>query len=177
MQPVRMESLVVTVIGKDRPGLVESVSAVVEANGGSWVESRMSRLAGEFAGILRVSVPGDQADTLTKGLESLESDGLRVVVERGVEEAEAEGYLIVLELIGSDRPGIVHKISEALADRNVNVDELNTECDGAPWSGDTLFKATARLRAPNDLDLDQLREGLEAIAGDLMVDITIGEAE
>ena len=177
MQPVRMESLVVTVIGKDRPGLVESVSAVVEASGGSWVESRMSRLAGEFAGILRVSVPGDRADALTERLEALESGGLRVVVERGVEEDPVEGYPIVLDLIGSDRPGIVHKISEALAARNVNVDELNTECDGAPWSGDTLFKATARLRAPKDLDLDQLREGLEAIAGDLMVDITIGEAE
>ena len=144
-----MESLVVTVIGKDRPGLVESVSAVVEEHGGSWVESRMSRLAGEFAGILRVSVPADRADGLTKAL----------------------------ELVGSDRPGIVHKISEALAARGVNVDELNTECEGAPWSGGTLFKAMARLRAPKALDLDQLRESLEAIAGDLMVDISIGEAD
>jgi glycine cleavage system regulatory protein len=172
-----MESLVVTVIGKDRPGLVESVSATVEAHGGSWVESRMSRLAGEFAGILRVSVPAAQADVLSEALEALRADGLRVVVERGVEEQVEEGHLIVLELIGGDRPGIVHKISEALAARGVNVDELNTECEGAPWSGDTLFKAMARLRAPKGLDLDQLREGLEAIAADLMVDISIGEAE
>lgn len=172
-----MESLVVTVIGKDRPGLVESVSAVVEDHGGSWVESRMSRLAGEFAGILRVSVPAAQADGLASALEALKAGGLRVVVERGFEESDEEGHVIVLELIGSDRPGIVHKISEALAARGVNVDELNTECDGAPWSGDTLFKAMARLRAPQSLDLDQLRESLEAIAGDLMVDITIGEAE
>jgi glycine cleavage system regulatory protein len=172
-----MESLVVTVIGKDRPGLVELVSAVVEEHGGDWVESRMSRLAGEFAGILRVSVPAAQADTLSKALEGLRSEGLRVVVERGVEETVQEGHVIVLELIGSDRPGIVHKISEALAARGVNVEELNTECDGAPWSGDTLFKAMARLRAPRALDLDQLRESLEAIAGDLMVDISIGEID
>ena len=172
-----MESLVVTVIGKDRPGLVESVSAVVEAHGGSWVESRMSRLAGEFAGILRVSVPAAQADALSGALEALRAGGLRVVVERGFEETAEEGHLIVLELIGSDRPGIVHKISEALAARGVNVDELNTECEGAPWSGGTLFKAMARLRAPKGLDLDQLRESLEAIAADLMVDISIGEAD
>lgn len=172
-----MESLVVTVIGKDRPGLVESVSAVVEEYGGSWVESRMSRLAGEFAGILRVSVPTTKADELARALEGLEAGGLRVVVERGVEESSDEGRLVELELIGGDRPGIVHKISEALAARNVNVDELDTECEGAPWSGDTLFKARARLRAPKGLDLDQLREGLEAIASDLMVDITMGELE
>ncbi len=170
-----MESLVVTVIGKDRPGLVESVSAKVEAHGGSWVESRMSRLAGQFAGILRASVPAANVDALTKSLEALRSDGLRVVIERGFEEAPEEGHVILLDLIGSDRPGIVHKISEALAARGVNVDELDTECDGAPWSGDVLFKAKARLRAPQSLDLDQLRESLEAIAHDLMVDITIGE--
>jgi len=172
-----MESLVVTVIGKDRPGLVESVSAAIERQGGSWVESRMSRLAGQFAGILRASVPAERVDALSEALEGLRSDGLRVVIERGVEEAVQEGYVIVLELIGSDRPGIVHKISEALAARGVNVDELNTECEGAPWSGDTLFKAMARLHAPKTLDLDQLRESLEAIASDLMVDISIGEAD
>jgi glycine cleavage system regulatory protein len=172
-----MESLVVTVIGKDRPGLVESVAAAIEAQGGSWVESRMSRLAGQFAGILRASVPAANVDALSGALEALRSDGLRVVIERGVEESVDEGYAIVLELIGSDRPGIVHKVSEALAARGINVDELNTECDGAPWSGEALFKARAKLRAPQTLDLDQLRESLEAIAGDLMVDISIGEAD
>lgn len=172
-----MESLVVTVIGKDRPGLVESVSAVVEEHGGNWLESRMSRLAGEFAGILRVSVPADTAEALSEALRALHVEGLHVVVERGVEDAVEEGHMIVLELVGNDRPGIVHKISEALAARGVNVDELSTECEGAPWSGDTLFKAMARLRAPRALDLDQLRASLEAIAGDLMVDISIGEAD
>ncbi|MDH3199914.1 MAG: hypothetical protein OEM15_03370 [Myxococcales bacterium] len=172
-----MKSLVVTVIGKDRPGLVESVSAAVEAHGGSWVESRMSRLAGQFAGILRVSVPAANVDALTEALEALRSDGLRVVIEHGFEGSPEGGHVILLDLIGSDRPGIVHKVSEALAARGVNVDELDTQCDGAPWSGDTLFKAKARLRAPESLDVDQLRESLEAIASDLMVDITIGEPE
>ena len=172
-----MESLVITVIGKDRPGLVESIAAVIEAQGGSWVESRMSRLAGQFAGILRASAPAANVDALSEALEALRSDGLRVVIERGIEEPVEEGYAIALELIGSDRPGIVHKISEALADRGINVDELSTECDGAPWSGDTLFKAKAKLRAPQTLDLDELRHSLEAIAGDLMVDIILGEPD
>ena len=172
-----MESLVVTVIGEDRPGLVQSVSAAVESHGGSWVESRMAHLAGHFAGILRASVPSENVEALTEALQALHAGGLRVAVERGFEADTEEGAVILLDLIGSDRPGIVHKISEALAARGVNVDELDTQCDGAPWSGDALFKATARLRAPRDLDLDQLRESLEAIAGDLMVDITIGQPE
>ncbi|MEM7435268.1 MAG: ACT domain-containing protein [Myxococcota bacterium] len=169
-----MESLVVTVIGKDRPGLVESVSAAIESHGGSWVESRMAHLAGHFAGILRASVPDSSVDGLTAALQALVHDGLQVTIERGFSASPEEGNLILLELIGSDRPGIIHKISEALAARGVNVDELDTQCEGAPWSGDALFKATARLRAPRSLDIDQLREGLEAIAADLMVDITLG---
>lgn len=169
-----MESLVVTVIGRDRPGLVESVSAAVEAHGGSWVESRMARLAGNFAGILRASVPEAQAESLTSALNALRAEGLQVTVERGIVADVEDASVVTLELIGGDRPGIVHKISEALAAKGVNVDELDTECDGAPWSGDALFKARARLHAPKGLDLDELREGLEAIANDLMVDLTLG---
>ena len=172
-----MESLVVTVIGKDRPGLVESVSAVIEDAGASWVESRMAHLAGHFAGILRASVPAEKVEALTDSLQGLTASGLRVAVERSFEASEPRGNILCLELIGSDRPGIVHKVAEALATRNVNVEELETECDGAPWSGDALFKAKARLRAPANLDLGQLRDSLEAIAADLMVDITLGEPE
>ncbi|MEM8608707.1 MAG: ACT domain-containing protein [Myxococcota bacterium] len=169
-----MESLVITIIGKDRPGLVESVSAAVDSHGGSWVESRMARLSGHFAGILRASVPEAQTEALSKSLSALVSEGLQVTVERGFASDVQDANVVLLELIGSDRPGIVYKISEALAAKGVNVDELDTECDGAPWSGDALFKARARLHAPKGLDLEELREGLEAIAGDLMVDITLG---
>ena len=49
-----MTDLVLTLIGPDRPGLVEAVAEVVAAHGGNWLESRMARLAGKFAGILRI---------------------------------------------------------------------------------------------------------------------------
>ena len=92
-----------------RTGLGLSIShGIVEEHGGSWVESRMSRLAGEFAGILRVSVPSANVDALSSGLEGLRTGGLRVVVERGVEESPDEGTVVLLELVGGDRPGIVH---------------------------------------------------------------------
>ena len=95
------------------------------------------------------------------------------MVEHGYEEAPTDQPRVHLELIGSDRPGIIRKISHALAERRVNVEELRTECDGAPWSGDTLFKASAELRVPTNLDLDDLRADLEEIAHDLMVDIKL----
>jgi glycine cleavage system regulatory protein len=172
-----IESLVLTLIGDDRPGLVEALSRVVARYGGNWEGSRMSRLGGKFAGILLVSVPGERADELTGALGQLATEGLRVVVERSVRPAlSGEERLLALELIGQDRPGIVRQISEALASRGVNVEDLVTGCSSAPMSGEILFCARARLRAPATAQLDELRSALEALANDLMVDLTLAEA-
>src|SRR5271155_4806776 len=112
MQP----SLVMTVIGQDRPGLVESVAALVADHGGNWLESRMSRLGGQFPGILRVEVPGERQAALADALKGLESRGLTVVVHPDHSHPPAPGaQLKLLEIVGQDRPGIVNQISRALA--------------------------------------------------------------
>ena len=84
--------------------------------------------------------------------------------------------LIQLQLIGTDRPGIVRDISSALASHGVNVEELSTEVGDAPWSGETVFRASARLRIPNALLITDLQEAMEQIAHDMMVDIELKEA-
>lgn len=170
-----MQSLVLTVIGPDRPGLVERVSEVVAGHGGSWQESRMVRLAGRFAGVLRVAVPDDRVAAVEAGLARL--DGLRIGVETSLPDDESAdiGRSLALELVGQDRPGIVHDISEALALHGVNVIELRTECRSAPMSGDLLFHANARLSVPAAVAIDALSDRLEKIANDLMVDIRIEE--
>lgn len=167
-------SLVLTVIGPDRPGLVEALSQSVASHDGNWLESRMAKMSGQFAGILRVSVPKDRAAGLTEALRSLSPEGLQVVVassEAG--SVEDDSLNLHLDLLGSDRPGIIREISHALASRGVNVDELNTSIESAPMSGELLFRATADLRVPAGLDLDELRSSLESLAYELMVDVTL----
>ena len=169
-------SLVLTILGEDRPGLVEAVSQTIADHGGSWQESRMVRLAGRFAGVLLVSVDASQAEKLCGALHGLEASGLAVAVEPSAEvEARADMRALVLDLVGQDRAGIVRDISAALAQRGVNVVELHTHVSSAPMSGEPLFNAKAHLRSPIDLKLPQLRDILERIADDLMVEITIGE--
>jgi len=165
--------LVLTVIGEDRPGLVESLSDTVASHDGNWLESRMAHLAGRFAGILRVSVPDAKADELRAALTQLQARGLSIVVERGAAAATPAAARLRLELIGADHPGIVRDIARALAARGINVEELETESVSAPMSGEPLFRATAELHAPNDLSIDELRAKLEELAEDLMVDITL----
>jgi glycine cleavage system regulatory protein len=136
----------------------------------------MARLSGHFAGVLRVSVPEEQVGALTQALESLEPEGLRVSVVRSeLEPLTSDVRKLRLEILGSDRPGIVRDISQALADRSINVDELRTEIMSAPMSGELLFLANAEILVPMDLDLELLRKDLEALAHELMVDVDLDE--
>ncbi len=170
-----MATLVLTVIGDDRPGLVDALSGVVTDHGGNWDRSHLARLGGKFAGIVVVEIPDSAADAMIADLAPLEEERLlSITVERapGTEPADA-GILVALQLIGQDRPGIVHEISHALASNGVSIEELETETMSAPMAGERLFEATAVLRAPRDLALDELRRVLESLANELMVDIDL----
>ena len=166
------------IIGKDRTGLVESVASVVAEHEGNWLESRMCRLGGEFAGILRILLPAENQSALVYDLEGLQSQGVSVVVcsdVGGVPAGDKNLNLTTLEIMGHDRPGIIREITRALADQGVNVEELSSECLSAPMSGEPLFKARARLRLPDNCSVVRLRRELEKIASDLMVDISFAE--
>jgi glycine cleavage system regulatory protein len=167
-------SLVLTILGTDQPGLVDSLAAIVTEHGGNWVESRMAHLAGQFAGILRVEVAQEQAEALTAAIKKLSTEGLESMVcaEPALANA-ATGTIAQLDLVGLDQPGIVRKISQVLAAKGVNVEELATECTSAPTTGQYLFHATARLRLPLGLEVESLRMALEQVAADLMVDLTL----
>ena len=168
--------LVMTIIGPHRTGLVESVARVVADHGGNWLESRMCRLGGEFAGLLRIEIPAEKKSLLLASLQELQKDGLQIVIR-----ADEPGAISVtcrqtkLEIVGSDRPGIVREITGALARANVNVEEFFSEVSSAPMSGETLFKASARLQLPEGCDVGALKKDMEKIAADLLVDVSFGE--
>lgn len=170
-------SLVLTVLGDDRPGIVEELSDRILAAGANWEQSRMARLAGKFAGLLRVSVDADRADDLLASLLMLQADGLTVAAEPSAGGDAAAHRTLRLELLGNDHPGIIRDISRVLAHHRVNIDELETDVTSAPMSGEALFRARALLRIPSSIDLDALAGVLEALAGELMVDLTLEQAE
>ncbi len=171
-------ALVMTVIGRDRPGLVETIANLVTEHGGNWLESRMARLGGQFAGILRIQLPPEKEAALLAALEGLEQRGLSVMAHPDVAPSASGGVAAYnLELVGQDRPGIVRQIAGALADFGVNVEELDTECGSAAMSGETMFKARARLSIPAGADVESIRQTLERIAADLIVEITLAQAD
>ncbi len=172
-------SLVLTLIGADRPGLVETVAELVAAHGGNWLESRMARLGGQFAGIARVAVPTARESELRKALAALDAKGLAVAValDPAAAAAAKSGRAVTLELVGQDRPGIVHQVTRVLAAHRVNVEELTTECVEAPLAGGMLFQARAELLIPPVADMAAIQADLEKIAADLMVDLRFAEVK
>jgi glycine cleavage system regulatory protein len=166
--------LIMTVVGRDRPGLVESIARLVSKHGGNWSESRMCRLGGDFAGILQIHIDQAHEQALRHDLQSLQLEGLNVALHASLSSPEStQGRTASLELVGQDRPGIVREISHALARQGVNVEELETECCSAPMSGEMLFKARARLQIPPSCPLPELRKELEHIGGNLLVDVSL----
>ncbi len=165
-----------TIIGEDKPGLVDSISEVVAEHGGNWLGSRMAHLGGHFAGILRLEIPEEARDALLSSLRELESRGMTVVVRADeTKPVSVPSRAARLEVVGHDRPGIVRHISRALASHSVNVEELTTECYSAPMSGEVLFRANAFLQIPKACNLKRLRGDLENLAEELMVDLSLEE--
>ena len=171
--------LVLTVIGKDRPGLVETLADLIAKHEGNWDESRMARLAGHFAGVVQIHLPENQAGGFITALSTLADRGLSVnVVDSDWSLVNVDHRnSLQLELVGQDRPGIVREISSQLADLGVSMQDLRTVVESAPMSGERLFRAEAELVPPTQTDSEQIRAILERLADEMMIDITLKKGQ
>ena len=172
--PVQM---VLSVIATDRPGLVQTLSELLASHQGNWVESSMARLGSDFAGIVSVTIPKGEVEPFKSALSALSGEGISVTVREGSKTALPAGQWAWLELTGGDHPGIVRDISTALSQHGVSIQELKTQIEPASMAGGDLFTAEAWVLVPEGLEIEALREELERIASDIMVDISLTGAE
>ncbi len=167
-------SYIITFIGDDRPGLVEQLSSVIEKNQGNWHESRLSQLAGKFAGLISISLPTASGDSLREDLQALSASGLSVrVTPASAASAPADGSTISLSVLGPDRLGIVREISRALAEHQINVVEMESMVESAPMSGEALFRAHIDAQIPKGTDMVELQDNLDEIANQMTLDIDL----
>ncbi len=170
---VGMTTLILTVAGADRPGLVAAVADVVDAHGGNWETSQLAELAGTFAGVIEVSVSPDRSSDLQGALRELEGL-LTVAVRTGTEDVESAERLLSIQVLGNDRPGIVREVSNVLNTHALSIEELSTETRDAAMAGGRLFEASVQARVPESVDLEALRADLERLATEIQVDIILG---
>jgi glycine cleavage system regulatory protein len=169
-----MTTLVLTVVGADRAGLVAAVADVVDAHGGNWENSQLAELSGAFAGIIEVSVATGRVDELRAALSRL--DGLLTVAVHASEAAVADaGGLrrFAFRVLGNDHPGIVREISSTLSAHGLSIERMSSETYDAAMSGGRLFEASIAVRVEDAVDVDAVTSALEALAAEIQVDVTL----
>jgi methionyl-tRNA formyltransferase len=171
-----LTSLVVSIVGPDRHGIVALLAERAQRYNANWAASRMTRLASEFAGTVHFEVPREHADALAASLRQLESTGLQVVIARS-DGASVPATLrsVELELVGEDRVGIVSQLTSILTERGISIESIHTEIVRSGVSGSQTFKIGAHLLIPAKLSIDDLRNELGTLASAMMVDIALGE--
>lgn len=168
--------LILTVSSDDKPGVIKQIAQIVSDHNGNWLESKLTQLAGRFAGIIRITVKADAVPDLEKALRKLTHGNIHVQLKElttsNNKESTRHAQFIA---IGPDRQGIVLEITQALTKYGINVKELNTHCSSMPYSGDPLFEAEGTLSLPTETEWDQLIDQLDVIADILGIDLKIEE--
>ena len=166
-----MRHLVLTVLAEDQPGIVEQIAKIIMSHEGSWVEGKMNRLAGKFAGILLVVVAESRCQPLQAGLIELDKHGIKITVDQTTSLSLPYKKDVWLEIVANDRPGIIGEISSLLAKKGINLESLETVCESAPMSAGVMFKARASVQLPKKISERDLMGLLESLSDDLMVEI------
>ena len=165
-------NLLLTFVGVDRPGIVQELSALVSAHEGNWLESKMSRMGGRFAGIALVELPDPLIEHFKA--EILQVRELSIYLEEsGVQRTDADTLNYQLNIVGLDRPGILQEVATEMSQQSINVVDLETTVSAAPMSGDKMFFADAQILVPSDVDLADLHDRLDSVANELGIDILL----
>jgi glycine cleavage system regulatory protein len=172
-----MATLILSVIGSDRPGLTQALARAVLSAGGNWLESHLSQLGGLYVGSVLVELDADRTDALREAVSAVDAEGLEVRIAPTIESVSAEGDVVRFSLVGGDRPGIVHQVTGVLSGLSANIEAFETHLSVEPHSGGPLFHMDARLRLPPTLKAEAVQAALEAISGEIMVDISLTPAD
>lgn len=170
-------SVILSAVGGDRPGLTQGLAEAVFAAGGNWLESHLSHLGGKYVGSILVELDAARMEELIRAVERLNTSGMHVAIVAAGETPPIAGRPLSFELVGQDRPGIVHEVTSALAALGVNIEDFATRTEMGAWSAERLFRASARMTVPADTSADEVQNALEAISGEIMVDFTLKPSE
>jgi glycine cleavage system regulatory protein len=169
-----MALLVLSVSGSDRPGLTKALATAVLSAGGNWLESHLSLLGGLYVGSVLVEITEDRAEALRGAVSAIDAEGLEVRIAPALARAGAVGESLEFSLVGQDRPGIVNQVTAAVSGLGANIETFETWLSAEAHSGAPLFHMAANLRLPAGLDASKVQAALEAISGEIMVDVAVG---
>jgi len=165
--------VILSAVGSDRPGLTQALAETVLGAGGNWLESHLSHLGGKYVGAVLVEVEQDRLPALTDAIGKIDASGLHVSMVAAGETVDSAGHPLSIEVVGQDRPGIVREVTAVLTRLGANIEDFGSSTQKSAWSGEPIFRAEARVRVPPEVSFEQVQSALEAISGEIMVDLTV----
>jgi glycine cleavage system regulatory protein len=133
----------------------------------------LARLAGRYVGSILIELPANRVEALQEASRQIDAAGLNVSIVGAAGQSGAAGEIIELEVVGQDRPGIVRELTGGLAALNVNIESFTTSVENSSWSGCPLFRVHAQIALPNGCSFEEVRDRLERISGEIMVDFNV----
>jgi glycine cleavage system transcriptional repressor len=170
------KNIVLTLTGRDKVGIVESVTSLIAKRGGNVESSRMARLGGEFAMLMLVTVSAEEFSALDQNFQPLRSVGYQISLLPTEDDSKKyAGWLpYEIEVTGADHEGIIHDISQHLAAQGINIESMDTSSTPAPMSGTPLFMMKGVVLVPPQLTFHVWSDALEEIGDKLNVRVKVG---
>jgi glycine cleavage system transcriptional repressor len=171
----KLNYLVISALGRDRPGIVNELSSLIHEQDCNIVDSRMTVLGGEFAIILMVSGSWNQVAKVEQALPAMEKKLGLTLIAKQTETRPARANLLpyTVEVISIDHPGIVHSIADFFSRRQINIEEMNTGSYAAAHTGSPMFTVNITVSIPSDISISELREQFLDFCDELNLDAVI----
>jgi len=171
-----MQHFALTIIGRDRPGIVSQVTEILFQGGFNIADSSCSILGGQFSMILIISNPAistkeDFCDTFKPLEEKNLSVYIRTLKPGGEIRTELEGDLCMISVYGADKPGIVYQVARELGERNINITDLNTKLIGD--KGSPVYVMMLEAMLPEDTEVEEVETWMQELKQKLQVDISV----
>ena len=164
-----MDHIIISAFGADKPGIVSHLTGTITTHGGNIEESRMMKLGSDFTTMILVSVSAEWTESLTVALGGIQ--GLQISIQKTSPfSMDATIPQCEIHLTGADNEGLVYKVAARLAEKGINIEEMETGTENAPISGTILFTMTARVSNPK-LDIPRLENDMNELADKLAVEI------
>ena len=169
------QKLVITALGKDRPGIVDELSSTLFTHQLNIEDSRMSVLGGEFAVLLLITGSESAISSFIDKKQEAELT-LDMTLTVKTTEATAPSETLVpydVEVISIDYPGIVHKLASFFSARQINIVDLGTDRYAAPHTGTPMFSLHMTIGIPAETSIAGLREEFLSMCDELNLDAKI----
>lgn len=173
--PSKKNFLVLSALGKDKPGIVDQLSKTIFDLGCNISDTRMTVLGGEFALLQMIEGQWNQLAKLEDSIEELSKNlNLTIITERTEERSHSAGLLpYIVDVVSLDHPGIVHHLASFFSTRGINIEDMNTSSYSAAHTGTPMFAVRMTVGIPSDLQISSLRDDFMEFCDSMNLDAVL----